>query len=180
MREWRLKAGIFIAIVLALALLYQYGYSGIRDRMALLKEEREMKIETLRRYQKILGQREGLQEELKLLRKALQEQESGLLPGETPSLASANLQEKIKSVITANGGRVRSERVGKTVQYGPYREITVIFNLEFDGIEPLLNLLYSIESDPTLLVIKELNIRVKNFRRPGTLVVMLKVGALAR
>jgi Tfp pilus assembly protein PilO len=176
----RLLIGIALALVLTLLVVYQYGYSYLRSNMEMLQEERELKLKTIQKYRKILSVSEGIDKELAELRKTLQEEELRLIPGETPALASANLQERIKNLITSNKGRIRSERVEKTKAYGPYKEISVSLDAEFDSIEHLSDVLYSIEAGTPFMVIKELNIRLRNYRYPGSLIVRLKVSGLSR
>jgi|Deesub1362B_J571_1020462.scaffolds.fasta_scaffold00061_56 general secretion pathway protein M len=176
----RLLIGIVMAFILSLIVIYQYGYSYLRNNMEIIQEERELKLRTIQKYKNVLASSEGIEEELTELKKALQEEELRLIPGETPALASANLQERIKRLITSNGGRIRSERMGKTKEYGHYREISVSLDAEFDSIESLSNVLYSIEAGTPFMVIRELNIRVRNYRNPGSLIVRLRISGLSR
>jgi len=176
----RLFIGIIIVIILTIMVAYQYGYLSIKESIGLIKEEKEMKLKKLLKYKKILQNSKELENELIKLNKILKDEEVKLIPGKTYALACAKLQDNIKKLIKEGGGSVRSERMEKTSDYEGYKVITVSVDAEVSNIEALSNILYSIEASTPYMVIKELNIRVRNYRRPDRLIVRLKVAGLSK
>jgi hypothetical protein len=176
----RLLLGTAVIIVLAIVTGYQYGYGTYRSRIASLKETREMSLKTLSKYRKVLSEKKSIQRELNQLRRALKDEELKLLRGETPALASASLQSIVKQIISSEGATIRSERVERTEEIDGFREVSVSIDLSVDSIATLSNIIYNIESRTPYMVIKEMSIRVRNYRRPGVLTVRLRISGLSR
>ncbi len=176
----RLYLGIALVIVLAMATGYQYGYGTFRSRLASLKETRQMSERTLTKYRKVLSGKERIERQLRQLKKALKDEELKLLSGETPALASASLQSIVKQIISSEGATVRSERVERTEEIDGFREVSVSIDLSVNSIATLSNIIYNIESRTPYMVIKEMSIRVRNYRRPGVLTVRLRISGLSR
>ncbi|RMG04009.1 MAG: hypothetical protein D6726_04280 [Nitrospirae bacterium] len=176
----KLLAGILIILVLSVAVLYQYGYGTYKGRLETIQEERAILEKTITKYQRVIEESKGLKEELNALRTALKDEELKLLSGETPALASASLQSMVKEIISSEGATIRSERVEKTEEKDGFRIVSVSIDLSVPSITELSNIIYNIESRTPYMVIKEMNIRVRNYRRPGVLTVRLKISGISR
>ncbi len=167
-----------LAILLAGFVAYQYGYVTIQERIDAVQEERAVKMKTLEKYVKVIAEKGALEDRLARLEKARKRLDANLIAGETPSLAAASLLDIAKSAITAKGGRVSSERVGKTEEAG---EMTVV-NVNIDAVIPdpgaLAEILYALESRTPSVVVSELEVRVVNIRSPREINAKMSLSAL--
>jgi len=167
-----------LGIILSGLLIYQYGYLKIQTDVASLKEEQAIKAKTLGKYTTLISEKPQLQERLTLLKESRRAGDSKLIEGQTLSLAAAQLQEIVKDTITARGGTISSERVGKPDNRGPFRVISVSVDTVMPDARALSDVLYSLETRTPYLFIKELDVRVRNYRDPRELIVKLEVAVL--
>ena len=79
------------------------------------------------------------------------------LKGATPALASAELQDVVKSVVEANGGRVLSTQAIQHKDDGSYRQVTTMVQLSLN-IQSLRKVLYTLESREPYLFIDNLKV----------------------
>lgn len=176
------KRTLLFTIPLAVALTglvaYQYGYVKLREKIEVVKEEKGIKLRTLEKYGKVLAEKDELSESLSQLKKTRGKFESRLIAGDTPSLAAAALLDIVKTTITGRGGRISSERVGKTEELG---HLTVI-NVNIDAVIPdsgvLGDILYAIENRTPWIVVDEIEVRVVNIRNPREINTKMNVSAL--
>ena len=177
-RNTTLLITVPLMIVLIGLALYQYVYVGIQADVASIKEEQAMKTEMLEKYITLIAEKSPLEETLVSLKEARNAEGSKLVEGQTLSLAAATLQDTVKEVITSRGGTISSERVGKPEDHGEFRIITVSIDSVLPDSRTLSDILYSIETRTPYLTVKELDVRVRNFRNPKDLMVKLSVSAL--
>lgn len=166
-----------LAILLGLV-VYQYGYLRVRSGMASIKEEQAVKTKTLEKYITLVSEKPQIEKQLVSLKETRKADNSKLIEAQTLSLAAALLQDGVKGIIAGRGGTISSERVGKPEDLGNFR----IINVSIDAVVPdsraLTDILYSIETRTPYLVVKELDIRVRDFRNPKELMIKLDVSAL--
>jgi hypothetical protein len=98
--------------------------------------------------------------------------------GLTSSIAAATLQESIKQIIKNGGGTISSERVGKPEDFGMFKLINVSIQFVLPDVSTLSDIIYSIETHTPFFVVKELETRVRNFVKPGELMIKLDVSAI--
>jgi hypothetical protein len=108
-----LLAAVPLIVLLAAGLVYEYGYLRIQEDLAVIREEQAAKTRTLKKALAIIAEKPELEKSLKSLRDLRQADNTKLMGGEMPSLASAALQDTIKGIVTNRGGTVSSARVGK-------------------------------------------------------------------
>jgi hypothetical protein len=122
------------------------------ERQAALQSKREM----LARFEAVASQDAAVQE---FLAQVDARNASGeLLPAQNESVASAELQARLKSVATTHGVVVRSIRALPNLSTGTAQLIGV--RLEFMGpIEAVRELVHAIEFAPTLFVVREAALR---------------------
>jgi hypothetical protein len=173
-----LKLALPLLIVLAGAVIYQYGYLQVKTEMEALKESRAVKIRTLEKYTEYILEKPELEKKLAALQEMRKSEDTKLIEGQTPSLAAANLQNTVKGIITERGGTISSERVGKPEDTGNFRVIDITVDAVLPDARALSDILYSIETRTPYLVVKELDTRIRNFRDPKDLMVKLNVSAL--
>lgn len=167
-----------IMIILLGFIIYQYGYLKIRADIASIKEEQAIKTRTLEKYINLIAEKPQLQERLTSLKESRKAEDSKLIEGQTPSLAAAQLQEIVKTTITTRGGTISSERVGKPEDRGTFRVIIVSIDAVLPDARALSELLYALETRTPYLVVRELDVRVRNYRDPRELMVKLDVSAM--
>jgi hypothetical protein len=102
-----------VLVILLTLVVYQYGYLRVREEIDLIKEEQAVKAKTLQKYLAVLAEKPALEKELVELREQRKADGTKMMEGDSPTLASASLQEMVKGIITSRGGVISSERVGK-------------------------------------------------------------------
>ena len=178
MKSKTLIISIPFMIILAGLLAYQYGYLRIQSELATIREERAMKARTLEKYINLISEKPSLEKKLAALKEARKADDSKLIEGQTPSLAAAQLEEKVKNAITGRSGTISSERVGKPEDSGKFKIISCSVDASVPDSRSLSEILYFIETGTPYLVVKELDARVKNYRDPRELMIKLDVAAL--
>jgi hypothetical protein len=158
--------------------LYQYGYLGIRSEVASISENQAVKTKTLEKYITLISEKPQLEKKLAALKEARKDEDTKLIEGQTLSLTAATLQDIVKDIVTRSGGTISSERVGKPEDYGKFKVITVSLDTVLPDPRSLRDILYSLETRTPYLVIKDVDIRVRNYRDPRDQVVKLDVSAL--
>ena len=177
------KSKIFILsipliVVLMGLLIHQHGYLRIQEEIASIKEEQAIKLRTLEKYMTLISEKPNLQKRLASLRDTREADNVKLIEGQTPSLAAAQLQEIVKNTITARGGTISSERVGKPEDLGKFKGISVSIDAVIADSRALSEILYSLETRTPYLDVKELDARVRNYRDPRELMVKLDISAI--
>ena len=159
-------------------MIYQNVYVRIQTDVATIKESQLMKTKTLEKYISLISEKPQLEKKLTLLNESRKADNSKIIEGQTLSLAAAALQDTVKGIVTARGGTVSSERVGKPEDLGKFKVISGSIDAVFPDSRALGDVLYSIETRTPYLIVKELDIRVRNYRDPRELMVKLDVSAI--
>jgi hypothetical protein len=96
----------------------------------------------------------------------MKQAEAGLLTGETPSLAAAEIQEIVSSIADAAGGQIKTVRIVQPDRSGKgmYLAIPVEVTLH-STMRELTQALYKLDSSAKLLRIAKLEIRSRRVRR---------------
>jgi hypothetical protein len=166
-----------MGILIGLA-LYHYVYVRVQADVASIKEEQALKTDMLEKYITLISEKSPLEKTLVSLKETRRAEVSKLVEGQTLSLAAATLQDTVKEIITSRGGTISSERVGKPEDLGNFRIITVSIDSVLPDSRTLSDILFSIETRTPYLNATELDIRVRNFRKPKELMMKLSVSAL--
>ena len=199
-----LMIAIPVLIVLLAFVTYEYVYLGVRSELASIMELQDAKISTLRHYVSLIAEKPELEKQLASLKEQAKAQEVKLVGGEPVSLASANLQGIVKGIVSGRGGTIASERIGKPEnlektsgqpavttaaavkgvagkktekppEVPKLQVLSVSIDATFPDIAALNDILYSIETRTPDLVMKELDVRVRNFKEPKELMVRIDV-----
>jgi hypothetical protein len=173
---------LFMAIpvlaILAGLMVYQYGYLRIQEELRSIKESEAIKEKTLQKYTDFASRKTEFEQRLAALKESRKADEAKLIEGQTPSVAAASLQNSIKTLVTAKGGSISSERVEKPEDISKFKIVTV----SIDGVVPdirfLNEILFAMETQTPSLVVRELDARVRDFREPRELMVRLKVSGM--
>jgi hypothetical protein len=171
-------AAIPAAAILMAIVVYEYGYIRLEEEVSHARELSSVKMKTLEKSLALLARKPSLEAKLASLKEARRAEDVKLIQGQTPSVAAASLQNSLKSIITARGGTIASERSEKPEDYGKLKIITVTVDAVFPDTRALTDALYAIENQTPLLVVREMDSRLRNFREPRELTVKLRVSGL--
>jgi len=173
---------LFIAlpftIILLCLVIYEYGFSRIRDERVSIEEMKTFKIKSLRKYMAMVALRPQLEKRLIRLGEIREAGNRKIMDGQTAALAAASLQNAVEGIIKARGGTIFSERVEKPGDYSNFQMISITIDLSMPDTRALGDILYAMETQTPYLVIKEFDARIKNYRDPKELLVKLKVAAI--
>jgi len=167
-----------LMIILSAFLLYEYFYVRIQEDVASIKEGEEIKTKTLEKYISLIAEKPELEKQLDALKEERKAEETKLVEGQTLSLAAASLQEMVKDTITRSGAAITSERVQKPEDLDAFKVIGVSIDTVVPDTRSLSDILYAIETRTPYLTIKDLDIRIRNYRDPREQVVKIEVNAL--
>jgi hypothetical protein len=173
-----LMLAVPLMIFLFGVLLYQYVYVRVQQDVASLKESEEVKTKTLGKYISLIAEKPELEKQLDTLKEERKAEETKLIEGQTLSLAAASLQEIVKDTITRSGASITSERVQKPEDLDKFKIIGVSIDTVVPDTRSLSDILYAIETRTPYLTIKDLDIRIRNYRDPREQVVKIEVNAL--
>jgi hypothetical protein len=178
-KDKTLSVAIPFMIILFCVVAYKYGYLKIRSEIDSIRKEQALKLKILERRDSLLAEMPGFEKEAASLRRERRDNNSRLIAAQTYSLSAASLQEAIKGIVVDRGGRISSERVEKPEDLGAFKVISVSIDAVLPDTGALSDVLYSIETRTPYLVVKALDARVRNYRRPtGELTVNLAVSAI--
>jgi hypothetical protein len=167
----------FVVILLGVA-FYDYIYVAIQAELQSIDELKELKQKTLEKYVNTITQKGALENRINALKESRKSEESRMVEGQTPSVAAANLQNMIKGIIAGNGGTISSERVEKSEDFRRLKIITVSIDTVLPETKALHDILHLFETHPVTLLMRELDVRVRNMREPRELMVKFKVSAM--
>jgi type II secretory pathway component PulM len=131
-------------------------------------EEIALKKKIILKYEEYLRNRKAMEEALAQTLKQYDGVQQRLLPGETPQLGAASLQEIVKRLSEKNGIGVRSFRILEPKEVDGYRKIAL--QIDFNPTNSMLSLaqfIHDIEHHEKQLMITDMeflmfNIRVAN------------------
>ena len=159
-------------------IIYENVYVRIQTEVASIKENELIKTKTLEKYISVISEKPQLEKKVVSSKEARKADDLKIIEGQTFSLASATLQDMVKGIVTGRGGTISSERVGKPEDLGKFKVISVSIDAVFPDSRALSDVLYSIETRTPYLTMKELDIRIRNYRDPKELMVKLDVSAI--
>lgn len=163
---------------LGMAVLYDYGILSVHDRLNSVQELQKSKARTLQKYTDVIAQKPLLEKRLLELAETRKHEDTKLIMGQTPAIAAANLQNTVKDIIQGRGGTINSERVEKSEDLGKFKVTHVVLDVIFPDIRAMSDILFKIETQTPYLVVRELDVRVRNYAEPKDLVVKIKIAAL--
>lgn len=179
MKKWSFGQGrkisqkkVFWGLVgIAVALLvYTFGIIPLWEAKKRADEEMGLKQRVIWKYAEIIRDRRAVEEALDRARKQSGEIQKRLLPGETPQLGAANLQDMVKRLSEKNGISLRSFRILETKEMGVYRRIAL--QIDFaptNSLGSLGEFVYDLEHQEKELMISEMDLLIFNPRMPNTI-----------
>ena len=169
-----------IGIVLMI-LIYAFGILPLVEAKKKAEEEIVLKKRALLRYEEFLGNRKAFEEELDRTVKQYEGIQNRLLPGETPQLGAASLQEIVRKLSEKNGVSIRSFRILEPKEIDSYRKVSI--QIEFNPINSMLSLgqfIYDIENQEKELMISEMDLLILNIRMPNQIQGNLVISGLMK
>lgn len=162
----RLTALALLALLAGSAFYLVVG-QGLLARYHYYREFLEQQQARLQQVNRIAASREPIQQLMAKLA-----QDKGLtaqyLPQSAPALAAAELQQRIRSVVEAAGGTLRSTQALPPVEEGNTVKVAVSVTLTADT-DNLQKILYDLEGQTPLLFVDNLEISARENRQrlPG-------------
>jgi hypothetical protein len=170
------KALLGLIGIILILLLYFLGALPFIEATKKSEEEIIMKKKVLQKYEEYLQNQKVVEEDLGRIQKQYEGIQQRLVPGDTPQLVAANLQEIVKRLSEKSGISIRSFRILEPKEIPPYRKILI--QIEFNPKNSLLSIgqfIYDIEHHERQLMISEMDLLVLDFRAPrniqGSLVI---------
>jgi len=170
----------FIGMAIVI-LIYTYGIVPMVEAKKKAEEEIVLKQRILQKYAEVIQNRKKGEEALDRSLKQIGEIEKRLLPGETPQLGGAGLQDIVKRLSEKNGIALRSFRILEPKEMGVYRRISL--QIEFNPISSMAKLaqfIYDLENQEKKLTISEMDLLVFNPRMPNNIQGNLVVSGLMK
>jgi hypothetical protein len=181
---WKLPQKKVLWVIMGIAiciLIYAFGVLPLFEAAKKAEEEIALKKRTILKYRDYLQNRKAVEEELDRTLKQYEEARERLLPGETPQIGSASLQEIAKGLSEKNGIAIRSFRMLEPKEINSYRKISI--QVDFNPINSMSSLgqfIYDIEHNQKELMISEMDLLVFNIRMPNNVQGSMVISGLMR
>ena len=170
-----LLAGVLVVVI------YEFGVVALLESQRRVRDELGLKSKMLGRYDEFVKTEKDIEEELGQVEKQVEAIQAKLLPGETPQIMAASLQEMLKKLSERNGIQIRSFRIGEPKELNFFLRVPVIIEINpTKSMSSLTYFLYDIENAEKLLVISDLNLTAPNMRNPTEVQGNLTVTGFAR
>ncbi len=149
-----LIGGLFVTILITFHLFT--WHDGMKRSIGDYAEAKRVYL--LKQLNKI-SEKEAISRRLEATKGELRELENGLIKGNKPPLAAAELQRLLKEMAKASGVDIKLERALSPIDTEMYSSIPV--EIGFTAItKKLKDMILMIEASPLLLTISEMKIRV--------------------
>jgi Tfp pilus assembly protein PilO len=170
-----LLAGVLVVVI------YEFGVVALLESQRRVRDDLGLKSKMLGRYDEFVKTEKDIEEELGQVEKQVEAIQAKLLPGETPQIMAASLQEMLKTLSEKNGIQIRSFRIGEPKELNYFMRVPVIIEINpTKSMSSLTYFLYDIENAERLLVISDLNLTAPNMRNPTEVQGNLTVTGFAR
>ena len=165
------KKYLWILIAAAAGLvLYLYGILPLAEARKKAEEEILVNQKLLSKYAEILQGRKSVEENLERALRQNEEVQKKLLPGETPQLSGAYLQDVVKKLSDKYGLPLRSFRILEPKDLGLYRKISL--QIDFNPLNSMMNLtqfIYDLEHQEKEIFISDMDLLIFNPRMPSNI-----------
>lgn len=159
-KQSSLAAVALLAGVVALAVVFLGwpAWQTYQGDAAAIEDGRDK----LKRFRALAGQQGELDRQLESMRNSRAVDEM-LLPEDTATLAAAKLQEQLKRIVEASGGRLTSTQVLATEPAAGFQKVGVDVRMSV-GVAALQQVLHNLEGALPILVIDNLLILARGQR----------------
>ena len=142
-RQQRLYIGLGLVLVL---LALRYGSAWVGDFSSGMKSDIQLSARRLANARVMLEQADVVRERVEALRANYQKVVAGLVPGATPTLAAAALQDRVSDLARENNVRIQSTQVLKEESRGPFTAVALRITAQA-GIGNLAKFLGTLEAE---------------------------------
>ena len=155
-------AALSLLILLGGGALYLLVDRGMIDRYSYYQTHLEQQQDRLEQLERMAASRKPIQQ---LIAGILQDRNAAAqyLPQSAPPLAAAELQQRVKAVVEAAGGTLRSTQALPPAEEGSAVKVTVSASMTGDT-ESLQKILYELESQTPLLFLDNLDVTARENR----------------
>jgi len=179
MKKWAFLQGknlsqkkfLWVLIAAALAIVvYLYAILPLAEAKKKAEDEIILNQKLLSKYAEILQTRKMIEEGLERTLKLSEEAGKKLLPGETPQLAGAHLQDVVKKLSDRYGLSLRSFRILEPKEMGTYQRISL--QIDFNPMNNMMNLtqfIYDLEHLDKEIFISDMDLLIFNPRMPNAI-----------
>jgi Tfp pilus assembly protein PilO len=172
---------LFLLAAILVVVIYEFGVVVLIESQRKVRDELGLKSKMLGRYDEFVKTEKDIEEELGMVEKQVEAIQAKLLPGETPQIMAASLQEMLKKLSDKNGIQIRSFRIGEPKELNFFLRVPVIIEINpTKSMSSLTYFLYDIENAEKFLVISDLNLTAPNMRNPTEVQGNLTVTGFAR
>ncbi len=147
-----------------------FGIFPLVEEVRKINDEITMKRKILQKYDEFLLNRKTLEDDLERTLKQHEEIQKRLLPGETPQLGGATLQEIVKRLADKNGIAIRSFKILEPKETAPYQKVSI--QIDFNPVNNMLSLgqfIFDLENHDKKLMISEMDLLIINIRLPNNI-----------
>jgi general secretion pathway protein M len=147
--------GSYLLVVVPLLSTYQNNAAAIEQAEDLLQRQQALAAQQPQLIERLEEEREQA------------DAVAGYLQGPSDALAAAQLQDRVKAVVEASGGELRSTRIlpAEDVEASPGTRRTALRVQMIVSIEGLAEILYDLEAGQPYVLIDELSVRSERERR---------------
>jgi Tfp pilus assembly protein PilO len=168
-KKFLMAGGVIVFLILTFHFVTWY-----RDFRASTREYIEAKQIILQKQLSKIAESKGIRKDLEVAGVELKDLEKGLLSGNKPPVAAAEVQRILKSTALSLGIEIKSERTLSPVDNGSYLGIPVEIGFT-SSTAKLKDMLFAIRTSPLLLTITEMKVRVTNVSNPVDIYTTLTV-----
>lgn len=161
--------GALIAVAVGIV-LYFYAVLPLAEAKRKAETEIILNQKLLSKYAEILQTRKIAEEGLERALKQSEELKKKLLPGETPQLGGAHLQDVVKKLSDRYGLSLRSFRILEPKDLGLFQRISL--QIDFNPMSSMTNLaqfIYELENQEKEIFISDMDLLIFNPRMPNTI-----------
>lgn len=173
-KNFLLTGGVVLFLILVYQLITWYGDIRTTTDDYVVTKRKHLEIQMT-----LISEKESKQKELEIVTSDLKELDEGLLSGNKPPVAAAEILRELKKMTSSLDININLERTRATVDYGLYIGIPVEITFTASTAK-LKDLLYEIKASPLYLTISEIKVRVRNTNNPVDINVNLIVKGLMK
>jgi general secretion pathway protein M len=153
----RTLAGVAVGVLLLV--IVRYGVIGpYLAYSARLEEEIEQEVQRVTKMQRLSSRGPQASERLNVLRQQYQQVRQKLIPGETPSVAAAHLQEQVRTLAAQSGLDLVTTQVMRDEAVGEFRKAALQVTLRGE-LPAVANFLAGVEYGEWRLAVTNLEVR---------------------
>lgn len=134
------------------------------DRYQYYRDTIEQSQDRLQRYHRIAASRPELERALRAINQD-QSAETYYLDQTAPNLAATELQQQVKNIVQANGGRIASSQVLPYSQEGGFTVVPIRVQLLVTDMASLQKSLHALESAKPILFVDNVQMRARQVRK---------------